>query len=177
MESSSSSVLTSQNNATNLLGCQSLFKRMSIYPISWLFHLMWVLSFALYVLNSENCFLQDLEFAVNVQHDCITLMCPKSGVETIRQERRNTTIQRQVVQHRKDSIFVLNMHALHNAQRIRAVLPRQLTAPVPLHTPESRKPFFGATAQRLRERQTARREETARKRKAAREARENAEGG
>src|SRR5437763_17006989 len=48
-------------------------------------------------------YMQDIEFAVNVQHDCITLGCPNSAIETIRQERRNTTIQRQVIQHRKDS--------------------------------------------------------------------------
>ncbi|KAG8688734.1 hypothetical protein FRC11_004889 [Ceratobasidium sp. 423] len=62
-----------------------------------------------------------IEFALNVQHDCLTLRCPTSGVENIRQERLNTTIQRQSIEHREEPIFIINMHALHNAQRTREV--------------------------------------------------------
>ncbi|CAE6515143.1 unnamed protein product [Rhizoctonia solani] len=114
----------------------------------------------------------NIEFCMNVQHDCITLSCPNSGVENVRQERLNTTIQRQTVEHRDKAIFVINMHALHNAQRTRQILPRSLTKPIPLHLPQAREAFLSGVATRLHTQQTARREELSKKRKAAREARE-----
>jgi hypothetical protein len=116
---------------------------------------------------------QCIDFPLNVQHDCLTLRCPASGVEVIRQERLNTTIQRQSIEHRQESIFIVNMHALHNAQRIREILPRDLTQPIPIHPPDERLNLLGRLAEPMHEQQEGRREETSRKRKAAREAREN----
>ncbi|KAG9084716.1 hypothetical protein FRC06_003924 [Ceratobasidium sp. 370] len=113
-----------------------------------------------------------IAFAINVQHDCLTLRCPNSAVETIRQERINTILECQSVEHREDKIFIVNMHALHNARRVREVLPRHLTEPVRLQSEHDRQDFITAAAKQLHERQTARREEATRKRKAAREARD-----
>ncbi|KAG8730694.1 hypothetical protein FRC10_002414 [Ceratobasidium sp. 414] len=113
----------------------------------------------------------DIDFAINVQHDCLTLHCPNSAVETIRQERRNTTLERQTVEHRADAIFVVNMHALHNARRLRDVFPRSLTESVPLHSTQTRQDFIAGSARDLHKKQSAR-EEMAKKRKAARETRE-----
>ncbi|KAG9088637.1 hypothetical protein FS749_002011 [Ceratobasidium sp. UAMH 11750] len=110
-----------------------------------------------------------IDFAVNVQHDCLTLHCPNSAIELIRQERRNTTLERQTVEHREEAIFIINMHALHNARRIREVLPRRLTEPVPLRTAQDRQDFIATSSRQLHARQAVRREEIARKRKAARE--------
>ncbi|KAG9093883.1 hypothetical protein FRC06_011327, partial [Ceratobasidium sp. 370] len=90
------------------------------------------------------------------------------AVETICQERINTTLERQSVEHQEDKIFIVNMHALHNARRVREVLPRHLNEPLE----HDRQDFITAAAKQLHERQTARREEAARKRKAAREARD-----
>ncbi|KAG8742162.1 hypothetical protein FRC10_001970 [Ceratobasidium sp. 414] len=113
-----------------------------------------------------------IDFALNVQHDCLTLRCPNSAIEFIRQERRNTTLERQTVEHREEAVYVINMHALHNARRIREVLPRRLTEPVSLRSEQDRQDFIAASSRQLRERQAVRREETSKKRKAAREARE-----
>ncbi|KDN33893.1 hypothetical protein RSAG8_13010, partial [Rhizoctonia solani AG-8 WAC10335] len=80
----------------------------------------------------------EFKHSLNIQHDCLTLHCPTSGVETIRQGRLNTTIERQSIEHHPESIFIVNMHALHNAQRIREVLPRDLTKPIPINAPDTR---------------------------------------
>ncbi|KAG9078889.1 hypothetical protein FS749_009056 [Ceratobasidium sp. UAMH 11750] len=113
-----------------------------------------------------------IAFALNVQHDCLTLHCPNSAVEIIRQERINTTLERQSVEHRADPIFIVNMHALHNAQCIREVLPHHLTEPVRLQSEHDQQGFIAAAAKQLHERQSARRDEAAKKRKATREAHE-----
>ncbi|KAG9088573.1 hypothetical protein FS749_002060 [Ceratobasidium sp. UAMH 11750] len=60
---------------------------------------------------------KDVLFAFNVQHDCQTLSCAASAVEVVRQERINTTIERQAIEHNATCIYVVNMHALHNEQR------------------------------------------------------------
>ncbi|KAG8696148.1 hypothetical protein FRC09_008704 [Ceratobasidium sp. 395] len=112
-----------------------------------------------------------ISFALNVQHDCSTLRCSNSALEVIRQERRNTTLERQLVEHREDPIFIINMHALHNARRIREVLPRHLTEPIPLRSEQDRQTFIDASGRLLHERQTAKREAASRKRKEAREKR------
>ncbi|KAG9120930.1 hypothetical protein FRC07_003332 [Ceratobasidium sp. 392] len=114
-----------------------------------------------------------IDFAINVQHNCMTLGCPNSAVEFIRQERLNTTLERQIVKHRDEAVYIINMHALHNARRIREVLPRRLTEPIPLRSTQDREGFLATAARQLHERQRVKREETARKRKAARTAREN----
>ncbi|KAJ7436399.1 hypothetical protein FB451DRAFT_1344639 [Mycena latifolia] len=60
---------------------------------------------------------KDIMFAFNAQHDCVTCQCstvPVPSCETSSEQR-----------------FVLNMHGLHNAHRIRDVLPRSLTRPTP----------------------------------------------
>ncbi|KAG8696511.1 hypothetical protein FRC09_008469 [Ceratobasidium sp. 395] len=121
-----------------------------------------------------------IDFAINVQHDCLTLSCPCSAVETIWQERRNTMVERQKVEHKPDPIFIVNMHALHNARRLRQLLPRSLTKPVPMRSGQSRQDFLAESARELHKKQSARRAERDRKRKAAREARQRdaeAEGG
>jgi hypothetical protein len=45
------------------------------------------------------------------------------------QERQETTNTRVKIVHASDNYYFLNMHALHNAAKIRKVLPRHLTAP------------------------------------------------
>ncbi|KAJ3860656.1 hypothetical protein EV359DRAFT_48713, partial [Lentinula novae-zelandiae] len=40
----------------------------------------------------------------------------------------------QYIEHTDDKQFVIYMHALHNANSIRTLLPRNLTKPIPLHS-------------------------------------------
>ncbi|KAI0828596.1 hypothetical protein BC628DRAFT_1428616 [Trametes gibbosa] len=69
-----------------------------------------------------------VEFAVNVQHDCIAGGCTVSGSQRLRQEREDSTRTRVVVEHRDTTNYILNLVALHNQARLRAALPTHLTA-------------------------------------------------
>ncbi|EJD45114.1 hypothetical protein AURDEDRAFT_64644 [Auricularia subglabra TFB-10046 SS5] len=76
---------------------------------------------------------EDLCFAVNVQHDCRLLNCgistsPQDTVPVV-QERFVTDLRLPAVKHKSDDHFVLNMHAMHNATRLRKVLPVALVKP------------------------------------------------
>ncbi|EJD38038.1 hypothetical protein AURDEDRAFT_72549, partial [Auricularia subglabra TFB-10046 SS5] len=72
-------------------------------------------------------------FMVNVQHDCHMVKCGISDAPEdtapVMQERSETNIRLPVVKHRSDNHFVLNMHAIHNAVRVRRVLPIALVKP------------------------------------------------
>lgn len=70
-------------------------------------------------------------FVANVQHNCIESRCSDTGTRRIFQERRETSITERTIKHTDDGVYILNMHALHNASLIRKVLPRSLTAPKP----------------------------------------------
>ncbi|EIN05335.1 hypothetical protein PUNSTDRAFT_36762, partial [Punctularia strigosozonata HHB-11173 SS5] len=62
------------------------------------------------------------------QHDCSGNGC-RVGTTPARQERAETSRSVDQVIHTGDDHYFLNLHALHNASRIREVLPRHLTAP------------------------------------------------
>ncbi|KDQ05921.1 hypothetical protein BOTBODRAFT_182090 [Botryobasidium botryosum FD-172 SS1] len=119
---------------------------------------------------------KDILFAYNVQHDCCEAQCAATGSRPVIQERLETAIMEPFWEHKDDDHFVLNMHALHNANLIRETLPRSLTAPkhyladrLKSHTESS------ATLSRDRD---ARRAKTTKKREATakKKAREKAAG-
>ncbi|KAG8867181.1 hypothetical protein FRB97_003462 [Tulasnella sp. 331] len=73
-----------------------------------------------------------LSFLINVQHDCIGQGCDATGSQTIMQERvASGRTRRDIVHQQEDDHFIINLHALHNAAKIRKVLPRKLTEPRP----------------------------------------------
>lgn len=45
------------------------------------------------------------------------------------EERQETTRTEPIIAHTNDNFFFLNLHALHNAEKIRKVLPQHLTRP------------------------------------------------
>lgn len=72
-------------------------------------------------------------YLVNVQHDCFNGICQLKGRKPIYQDRKLITTREQaVLQHNDDLQFVINLHAIHNADLLRKTLPRALTAPTPL---------------------------------------------
>lgn len=71
------------------------------------------------------------------------------------------------VEHSTFSRYIINLHAHHNAWRLRKVLPRNLTAPVP-YTVDRRK-LHTEAAQELRKKNPPKRAEAAAKAKATRE--------
>ncbi|KAI0044842.1 hypothetical protein FA95DRAFT_1458150, partial [Auriscalpium vulgare] len=74
---------------------------------------------------------QDVLFIFNAQHDCISGGCLATNTRPVRQERQDTTLFEQRIQHNDDDLYVINMHAIHNAAILRDSLPRALTAPRP----------------------------------------------
>ncbi|KAJ7778006.1 hypothetical protein DFH07DRAFT_697898, partial [Mycena maculata] len=73
---------------------------------------------------------QEIMFAFNAQHDCISCKC-RTNTVPVRQERIITDCTELQINHTTEEQFILNMHGLHNAHLIHEVLPRTLTAPVP----------------------------------------------
>ena len=107
-------------------------------------------------------------FKFNAQHDCAAGKCAiKLNAREIRQERQVTTQTQAALVHTNDDKFIVNMHALHNAHRIRETLPRHLTAPIPYL--QDRKAKHCELALHLRATEAKRRAETAAKSKATRE--------
>ncbi|KAG8785697.1 hypothetical protein FRC12_017268 [Ceratobasidium sp. 428] len=116
------------------------------------------------------CSSKDVLFAFNAQHDCHTLSCTASAVETVSQERTNTTIERQSIQHNQTRIYVVNMHALHNAGVLRKVLPRSLVQPIPLQSDEERTRTIAEHANQYHRKEESKRVAAKKKRKDAKEA-------
>lgn len=85
----------------------------------------------------------------------------------VRQERLMSTQMQSTIKHSNDDDYIVNMHALHNAQLLRETLPRCLTAPIPYTV--DRKAKHDELAAKLRVSGLMKRAETAAKAKATRE--------
>ncbi|KDQ10561.1 hypothetical protein BOTBODRAFT_57961 [Botryobasidium botryosum FD-172 SS1] len=76
---------------------------------------------------------KDVHFDFNAQHDCLAAGCSTSGTRPVRQERSDTAATEPIWVHNTQSTssqYLVNMHALHNADLIREALPRTLTEPI-----------------------------------------------
>ncbi|KAJ7017720.1 hypothetical protein C8F04DRAFT_1332361 [Mycena alexandri] len=71
---------------------------------------------------------EDIECAVNLQHDCSSGKCGPHSSVSIVQEREATSITRARVQHTDDDRFILNTSSLHNYRHIALAIPRSLTS-------------------------------------------------
>ena len=86
---------------------------------------------------------QDISFIFNAQHDCEGGKC---GYGTGTYNGGQTTAKRTIIHSTHDRFFI-NLHALHNAWRLREVLPRNLTEPTPYIT--DREEFHHMMARKL----------------------------
>ena len=87
---------------------------------------------------------QDISFIFNAQHDCEGGECGYAINDTDGQAAAK--VERKVIHSAHDKFFI-NLHALHNAWRLREVLPRNLTVPVPYVT--NREEFHHKMARKL----------------------------
>ncbi|TEB34139.1 hypothetical protein FA13DRAFT_1707728 [Coprinellus micaceus] len=100
----------------------------------------------------------NLQFIFNAQHDCGACGCPL-GSRPQMVEREVSTINETIVEHDESPCkYIINTHALHNATKIRAYLPRNLTAPTQLIN--KREAHHHQIAASLRPVQTDKRERT-----------------
>ncbi|KAJ7859863.1 hypothetical protein B0H14DRAFT_2350940 [Mycena olivaceomarginata] len=97
---------------------------------------------------------KSIKFKINVQHDCGTAQCDTSGVRLRMQERVESDQIENFVVHKPLDRFFINSHAFHNAHLLRATLPRELLAPIPLFTDRQTKHY--ELAAQLREMQSTR---------------------
>ncbi|KAJ7021121.1 hypothetical protein C8F04DRAFT_1213895 [Mycena alexandri] len=102
----------------------------------------------------------DVKFLFNAQHDCNAAECSASGQRRRMQECVESELIDTFIVHQPLDRFIINTHAFHNAHLLRQVLPRRLTAPIPLFTDRKSKHYELATT--LRETKDDRRKQAAR---------------
>lgn len=100
-------------------------------------------------------FHQDISFSFNAQHDCEGGECGYTPGNTSAQDGQATVKAERKVIHSTHNAFFINLHVLHNAWRLREVLPRNLTMPVPYVT--DRKDFHHEMARKLQKHNPGRR--------------------
>lgn len=64
---------------------------------------------------------QDILFVINVQHDCARANCTASGRQCEVQERQLTNRVRHTIEHRDDTHYIVNLHALHNSYLLQRI--------------------------------------------------------
>ncbi|KAJ6469227.1 hypothetical protein DFH09DRAFT_1294525 [Mycena vulgaris] len=69
---------------------------------------------------------QDLESAVNLQHDCHRGKCGPYGFTPVIQERERTSKTNPAIHHTDDNNFIVNTASLHNYHQISAATPAPL---------------------------------------------------
>ncbi|KAF7980223.1 hypothetical protein HWV62_39337 [Athelia sp. TMB] len=69
---------------------------------------------------------EDIECAVNLQHDCHRGRCSTDGQQTLHQEREATSRTRSITKHSDDDHFIINIQSLHNYKTIANSLPASL---------------------------------------------------
>ncbi|KAH8112205.1 hypothetical protein DFH11DRAFT_1545899 [Phellopilus nigrolimitatus] len=103
----------------------------------------------------------------NIQHDCRSGDCQLTTPRVEYQEHKATSRENMALTHSDSARFLLNLHALHNASLHRDILPRHLTAPVPLVQKEDCIARHTELSTQLQVTQGKKRAETAVKRKTA----------
>jgi hypothetical protein len=109
---------------------------------------------------------KDIYFVFNAQHDCWGGGCELIE-DRVLQDREKTSRTELHVKHSGVDCYFINLHAHHNAWRLRKVLPRDLTAPVPYTL--DRKKLHTEAAQELQKKNPAKRAEVLARAKATRE--------
>ncbi|KAL1942832.1 hypothetical protein VTO73DRAFT_5072 [Trametes versicolor] len=106
--------------------------RHTIFNMPWLTRRHDEASYVIVAASVRHVFFANaIKFAFNVQHDCAFAGCTGTGLRNIRQERVESSVHENFIQHRPDAHrYIINTHSLHNPHLIRAVLPRELVAPI-----------------------------------------------
>lgn len=103
-------------------------------------------------------------FAYNVQHDCREAKCKASGRRGVVQEYIQSGLKESFIEHKPLDRFLINTHSFHNAHLIRAVLPRDLTKPIP-HSTNRKEDHFNL-AKKFHSSREVKRQQMTEKRKA-----------
>ncbi|KAJ7429260.1 hypothetical protein B0H11DRAFT_2167409 [Mycena galericulata] len=101
---------------------------------------------------------KNIKFNFNAQHDCYSAKCEATGVHMQMQERVKAEKTENFIIHNPLDRYIINSHTFHNAHLLRATLPRNLLAPVPLF--EDRRQKHDELATVLRSTLETKREDT-----------------
>jgi len=123
-------------------------------------------------LHSTLITLQNISFIFNAQHDCEGGECSYTVNSTGTHDGQATAKVGKTVIHSTHNKYFINLHALHNAWRIREVLPRNLTEPVPYIT--NREEFHHEMARKLQKTNPEKRAKAKEKAKDTRERKKRA---
>ncbi|KAK7012526.1 hypothetical protein R3P38DRAFT_3588421 [Favolaschia claudopus] len=119
--------------------------------------------------DAETTFLiipaKNIKFKFNTQHDCHSANCEASGQRLRMQERTESDQVENYIVHQPLDRFFINMHAVHNSHLLRATLPRDLVAPIPLFPDSDRRAKHFELASVLRAQKAAKKASSANKRK------------
>ncbi|KAJ7031059.1 hypothetical protein C8F04DRAFT_890168, partial [Mycena alexandri] len=91
---------------------------------------------------------QNIQFNINVQHDCYSAKCEATGIRLQMQEHVESDQIENYIVHNPLERYFINSHAFHNAHLLRATLPRDLIAPIPLFQDRQQTHFDLATTLR-----------------------------
>ncbi|KAJ7169264.1 hypothetical protein C8R43DRAFT_1155871 [Mycena crocata] len=121
---------------------------------------------------------KNLKFKFNVQHDCCSAKCEATGERLRMQERVESDKVEYYIVHKPLDRYIINTHAFHNAHLLRATLPRDLIAPIPIFEDRKSKHYElaielratrdGKRAKKRKEREDMDADEEARPKKRAR---------
>ncbi|KAJ6612631.1 hypothetical protein B0H10DRAFT_2279214 [Mycena sp. CBHHK59/15] len=114
-------------------------------------------------------------FRFSAAHDGRLVKCAPTASRPVRQERQETSQSIQLLAHRDNDHFVINMAALHNGTLLRRNLPVALTVPRPLYL--DREAHHHQVAIGLRSSQTLKRAQTLEKCRAKLKAKKLAQAG
>ncbi|THU84060.1 hypothetical protein K435DRAFT_807007 [Dendrothele bispora CBS 962.96] len=103
----------------------------------------------------------NISFIQNVQHDCRTGKCAATGTRNRKQERQESGVIENFIEHTSDDRFLINLNAFHNAHLVRQVLPCELTKPIPIFA--DRRSEHNKIAQDLRRNLGKQKEDTTKK--------------
>ncbi|KAF8170969.1 hypothetical protein K438DRAFT_1982253 [Mycena galopus ATCC 62051] len=71
---------------------------------------------------------EDIECAINLQHNCHAGQCGPHDAVSIVQERETTTVTRARIRHTDDNCSILNTTSLHNYRQIASAIPASIPA-------------------------------------------------
>jgi len=115
---------------------------------------------------------QSISFIFNAQHDCEDGNCSYTVNSTsTHNDQATAKVEKKMIHSNHDKFFI-NLHALHNAWRIREVLPRNLTEPVSYIT--NREEFHREMARKLQKTNPQKRAKAKEKAKDTRERKKRA---
>ncbi|KAG9087699.1 hypothetical protein FRC06_002418 [Ceratobasidium sp. 370] len=93
---------------------------------------------------------QNVLGVINLQHRCAFAACTDAGRVIVRQERQDTNITRNTIQHTDNVNFVVNIHSMHNYKLIKELLNGRFSLQAQLEEPAAQNETRRLATQQVR---------------------------